>query len=174
MAPAGSTRPRGLQAPERRWAGQARGRGGAGSLLDSEEWGFRGKFASPCAPAHAGERPEGSAAMIDLMSSVPNPISAGRYLFAPGSAVTLESRAVQNRWRLVVSDQGPGPKAGAGLGLAICRSIATLHGGRIHAENCVGAAGFRVVVDRPVNQAVSLGLMGGWTVFDPVHIRGRT
>jgi signal transduction histidine kinase len=81
----------------------------------------------------------------------------------------------QGRWRLVVSDQGPGLpqdqlervferfqrygptsgktdlETGAGLGLAICRSIATLHGGTIHAENRVGAIGFSVVVDLPAD-----------------------
>jgi len=91
----------------------------------------------------------------------------------PDSDVTLESIMASDRWRLVVSDQGPGLppdqlervferfqrygptcgktglEAGAGLGLAICRSIAVLHGGMIHAENRAGAAGFRVVVDLP-------------------------
>lgn len=91
------------------------------------------------------------------------------------SGVTLESVVTKDRWRLVVNDQGPGlppdqleriferfqrygptsgdpgSQAGAGLGLAICRSIATLHGGTIHAENRVGAAGFRVVVDLPTS-----------------------
>jgi len=91
----------------------------------------------------------------------------------PGGNVTLESFVTRNRWRLVVSDQGPGlpPEqleriferfqrygptsgkpgsvSGAGLGLAICRSIATLHGGTIHAENRAGASGFSVIVDLP-------------------------
>jgi len=93
----------------------------------------------------------------------------------PDGGVTLESVMTQSRWRLIVSDQGPGlppdqlervferfqrhgptsgktgQETGAGLGLAICRSIATLHGGTIHAENRVGAAGFRVVVDLPAD-----------------------
>jgi signal transduction histidine kinase len=93
----------------------------------------------------------------------------------PESDVTLESVLTQSRWRLVVGDQGPGlppeqldrvferfqrygptsgktdPETGAGLGLAICRSIATLHGGAIHAENRVGAPGFCVVVDLPID-----------------------
>jgi signal transduction histidine kinase len=93
----------------------------------------------------------------------------------PDGSVTLESVMTESRWRLVVSDQGPGLppdqiervferfqryaptsgksdlETGAGLGLAICRSIATLHGGTIHAENRVGAAGFRVVVDLPTD-----------------------
>ena len=93
----------------------------------------------------------------------------------PGGNVTLESVISQNRWRLVVSDQGPGlppeqleqvfepfqrygptsgktgAEVGSGLGLAICRSIATLHGGTIHAENRADVGGFSVVVDLPVD-----------------------
>jgi len=93
----------------------------------------------------------------------------------PGGDVTLESVINHNRWRLVVSDHGPGlppdqleqvferfqrygptsgktgTEAGAGLGLAICRSIAALHGGTIHAENRPGDGGFSVVVDLPAN-----------------------
>jgi signal transduction histidine kinase len=94
----------------------------------------------------------------------------------PAGIVSLESVITSDRWRLVVSDQGPGvppnqleriferfqrytptsgvsttnTDAGAGLGLAICRSIATLHGGTIHAENRVGAPGLRVIVDIPL------------------------
>jgi signal transduction histidine kinase len=91
----------------------------------------------------------------------------------PGGTVTLESCISEGRWRLVVSDQGPGlpldqlepvferfqrygptsgkagNEAGAGLGLAICRSIAALHGGTIHAENRAEAAGFSVIVNLP-------------------------
>jgi signal transduction histidine kinase len=88
------------------------------------------------------------------------------------SAVTFESRVTPKQWRLTVSDQGPGlppdqlervferfqrygptsgqrgREAGMGLGLSICRSIATLHGGSIRAENQSGG-GFRVVVELP-------------------------
>lgn len=91
----------------------------------------------------------------------------------PGGTVTLESSISEGRWRLVVSDQGPGlppdqleavferfqrysptsgnagNEAGAGLGLAICRGIAALHGGTIHAENRAGVAGFSVIVNLP-------------------------
>jgi signal transduction histidine kinase len=91
----------------------------------------------------------------------------------PGGTVTLESFISEGRWRLVVSDQGPGlpldqlepiferfqrygptsgtagNEAGAGLGLAICRSIAALHGGTIHAVNRMGPAGFSVIVNLP-------------------------
>ncbi len=105
-----------------------------------------------------------------LLNLATNALRVSRF----DSSVTLESVITRDRWRLVVSDQGPGlpPEqlervferfqrygptagnqgmgAGEGLGLSICRSIAALHGGTICAENCAGAAGFRVVVDLPV------------------------
>lgn len=96
----------------------------------------------------------------------------------PGGTVGLEARRTSaGGWRLVVSDEGgglpaaelervferfvrhagQGPAAdapekqpGQGLGLAICRSIAQLHGGRIHAENRAdGRAGLRVILELP-------------------------
>ena len=93
----------------------------------------------------------------------------------PGGTVALEARISGERWHLIVSDQGPGlppdqlepvferfqrymptsgnagNEGGAGLGLAICRSIAELHGGTIHAENRPDGAGFSVIVDLPTN-----------------------
>lgn len=92
-----------------------------------------------------------------------------------GGRVTLEARRVAEVWRLVVTDEGPGLPAdqlervfgrfvrlesaeaqrsegapGHGLGLAICRSIAQLHGGKIWAENREdGRRGLRVVVELP-------------------------
>jgi signal transduction histidine kinase len=90
-----------------------------------------------------------------------------------GGRVRLESVLSADRWRLVVTDDGPGlaPEqvgraferfvhfehagerresvSGHGLGLAICRSIVTLHGGRIHAENRTERSGLRVVVELP-------------------------
>ena len=94
----------------------------------------------------------------------------------PGGRVTLEAWRTVQGWRLVVEDEGPGlPEAelervfgrfvryaptsgeerrngtrGDGLGLAICRSIAKLHGGTIRAENRSGAqGGLRVVLNLP-------------------------
>lgn len=88
-----------------------------------------------------------------------------------GGAVTLESRPDGANWLLAVIDEGPGlpedqltrvferfvrfnrndtsPSRGHGLGLAICRAIAELHGGSIRAENRREARGLRVSVTLP-------------------------
>jgi signal transduction histidine kinase len=89
--------------------------------------------------------------------------------------VELEIRRAADQWRLAVTDEGsglPGDQlervfarfvryapagsgraeevAGQGLGLAICRGIAQLHGGTIRAENRGdGRTGLRVVVELP-------------------------
>lgn len=97
----------------------------------------------------------------------------------PGGLTTLDVRRDADGWRLSVTDEGPGlpedqlekvfgrfvryagaDAAGAGrtepgseghgLGLAICRSIAQLHGGSIRAENRAdGRSGLRVTVWLP-------------------------
>lgn len=86
-----------------------------------------------------------------------------------GGVVALESVRTDGGWTFVVTDEGPGLPAGQleriferfvryeqaggetrghGLGLAICRSIAELHGGSIRAENRTdGRSGLRVVVE---------------------------
>jgi signal transduction histidine kinase len=92
-----------------------------------------------------------------------------------GGVVAVEARRqAGGGWRISVSDEGPGlPEEqlervfgrfvryrsegagrregapGHGLGLAICRSIAQLHGGGIRAENREGGRGLRVVVELP-------------------------
>jgi signal transduction histidine kinase len=94
----------------------------------------------------------------------------------PGGRVTLTSWTRDKRWLVSIEDTGPGvppstleevfepfvrvspgssvalPAAaqdGAGLGLAICRSILLLHHGGIHGENRDPGPGFRVVFDIP-------------------------
>jgi signal transduction histidine kinase len=92
---------------------------------------------------------------------------------APGGRITLRSAVSTEAWSLTVSDEGPGvPEAqleriferfvrfdrgddgagrprGHGLGLAICRSIAALHGGRISARNRPDRGGLEVTVELP-------------------------
>lgn len=94
-----------------------------------------------------------------------------------GGALTFTSRIQENAWRVVLEDEGPGvPPAemeriferfvqlagrpsgaseGAGLGLAIARSIVILHGGRLHAQNRADRAGLRVVLELPVAAGLS-------------------
>jgi signal transduction histidine kinase len=92
-----------------------------------------------------------------------------------GGLVTLGLRRTGDKWRIEVADEGPGlPEEqlervfgrfvrfepggtgraegapGHGLGLAICRSIAQVHGGSVRAENRGdGRRGLRVVVELP-------------------------
>ncbi len=94
----------------------------------------------------------------------------------PGGTLTLASTIARNRWSVSLEDEGPGvpPEAleriferfvqlggrpsgpsgssdGAGLGLAIARSIVTLHGGRIWAENRPDRSGLRLTIELPAD-----------------------
>jgi signal transduction histidine kinase len=104
--------------------------------------------------------------LVNLLSNAVRVVPAG-------GKVRLESALAAGEWQLVVTDDGPGltPEqvgraferfvhfehagerresvSGHGLGLAICRSIVTLHGGRIRAENRTERSGLRVVVELP-------------------------
>jgi signal transduction histidine kinase len=99
----------------------------------------------------------------------------------PGGHVRLESRVRNGQWSLRVTDEGPGlpeeqleriferfvryatpapagsrspfdgESSGHGLGLAICRGIAELHGGSITAGNRTDRSGFSVEASWPVD-----------------------
>ena len=99
-----------------------------------------------------------------------NLVSNALQISPPNGVVTLWSSFDGHFWRLAVEDEGPGlaefecqhifapfvrlgatirDDRGAGLGLAIAQSIATLHGGSIQAEPIKPSGGLRVVVMLP-------------------------
>jgi signal transduction histidine kinase len=90
-----------------------------------------------------------------------------------GGEIKLSSSVASESWRVVMEDTGPGLPAdrikdvfepfvrvadkntreklsGAGLGLAICRSILDLHKGTIYAENRQPGPGLRVAFEIPL------------------------
>jgi signal transduction histidine kinase len=99
-----------------------------------------------------------------------NLVSNALQVSPPGSQVRLSAELGAGGWTLAVEDEGPGlpePELlriferfarhghgtssahGHGLGLAICQSIAALHGGTIRAENRTDRSGLRVTVTLP-------------------------
>ncbi len=106
-----------------------------------------------------------------LLNLVSNAVSVS----AAGTRVTLESSFSAQTWRLVVTDEGPGlptdqldrifgrfvryspaqsgDRPGHGLGLALSKSIVSLHGGSIRAENRTDRSGLRLIVELPASPA---------------------
>lgn len=91
----------------------------------------------------------------------------------PGGQVTIAARRVDAAVRIVVSDQGPGipaelrdvvtepfrgigSQASTGIGLAICRSIAEAHGGRILVDDEPGG-GARISIEVPDDAPLGAG-----------------
>jgi signal transduction histidine kinase len=102
-----------------------------------------------------------------LLNLVSNAVAAT----PAGGRIGLSSQLSAGRWRIELRDEGPGlppeqleniferfvqvrrvdgpPATGHGLGLAICRSIARLHGGEVTATNRLDRSGLCLTVDLP-------------------------
>ena len=106
-----------------------------------------------------------------LLNLVMNALNAS----PPGGVVTINSVIELDQWRVSVDDQGRGvapeyreqiferffrlapandAQDGSGLGLTICRSIISLHGGKIWAESAPDSSGLRVVFAMPATTGV--------------------
>jgi signal transduction histidine kinase len=106
-----------------------------------------------------------------LLNLVMNALNAS----PPGGVVTINSIIELDQWRVSVDDQGRGvapeyreqiferffrlapandAQDGSGLGLTICRSIISLHGGKIWAESAPDSSGLRVVFAMPATASM--------------------
>jgi signal transduction histidine kinase len=112
---------------------------------------------------------------ILLRQVILNLLTNALHVTPKGGYIALSSSCAAGHWRVVMEDTGPGlpidrvcdvfepfvrvPEEagnettdGAGLGLAICRSILDLHHGQIRAENRDPGPGLRVIFEIPLSR----------------------
>ena len=123
------------------------------------------KALSPELPAVLGDRVQLQQVLMNL---VVNACDAMNAIAADERTLRIRTDAVDREVRVTVSDRGPGISAdnlervfdafwstkagGMGIGLAVCRSIATAHGGTLTATNNeAGGATFRLTL--PIERA---------------------
>lgn len=137
----------------------------AGSRLAAPGLENRPEIALQCAP---GQVPLTHGYLVAAVAEVLD--NACRYS-PPDRPVTVVGTSAEGRYRIEVTDLGPGLKAeqfdrigpfvqfdrgrteqqGLGLGLAIARSVAEIAGGRLELSPGPGGAGLRVVLDLPLS-----------------------